>query len=272
MHNHSHAGSLNTDIVQIILGVPFVLLLVVYLFAAYTSNKSKKKWPIYRTALWIVGIALALISVTGPLAEQAHTDFVAHMVGHLFLGMLAPLLLALAAPMTLLLRTLPVKVSRKITGILRTRFVHFFQNPIVASVLNVGGLWLLYTTPLFTMMHENILVHIIIHIHIFLAGYLFTISIIYIDPTPYRKSYVYRSVVFIFALAGHAILSKYIYANPPVGSSREEAEIGGMIMYYGGDAIEIGLIVILFYHWFKETRPKAEVINPKRINGKEELI
>ncbi|WP_445678171.1 cytochrome c oxidase assembly protein [Psychrobacillus sp. FSL W7-1493] len=272
MHSHSHESSLNTDFVQIILGAPFVLLLFLYLYAVLSSNKSKKKWPIYRTVLWILGIALAMISVTGNLAQQAHTDFVAHMVGHLFLGMLAPLLLALAAPMTLFLRTLPVKISRKITGILRTRFVHFFQNPIVASVLNVGGLWLLYTTPLFAMMHEGTLVYIIIHIHIFLAGYLFTISIIYIDPTPYRKSYVYRSVVFIFALAGHAILSKYIYANPPLGISREEAEMGGMIMYYGGDAIEIGLIVILYYHWFKQTRPKAEVVNPKPINGKEELI
>lgn len=260
------------DVAEIILGAPFILLLFLYLLAVYTSNKSKRKWPKYRTLLWIIGTVLALISVTGPLAQKSHTDFVAHMVGHLFLGMLAPLLLALAAPMTLFLRTLPVKTSRRITSLLRTRFVHFFQNPIVASILNVGGLSLLYTTSLFALMHENSLVHVIIHIHIFLAGYLFTISIIYIDPTPLKKSYIYRSVVFIFALAGHAILSKYIYANPPVGVSKEEAEIGGMIMYYGGDAIEIGLIIILFYHWFKQTRPKVEIINPTPVQRKEELI
>lgn len=272
MHHHQQESGLNIDIAQILLGAPFIIMLFLYLLAVYMSNKSKRKWPKYRTLLWLVGIVLAIISVSGPLAQQAHTDFVAHMVGHLFLGMLAPLLLALAAPMTLFLRALPVKTSRSITRILRTRFIHFFQNPIVASILNVGGLWLLYTTPLFEMMHENSLLYIFIHIHIFLAGYLFTISIIYIDPTPHRKSYIYRSVFFLFALAGHAILSKYIYANPPIGISKTEAEMGGMIMYYGGDAIEIGLIIILFYQWFKQTGPKAEIINPTPINRKEELI
>lgn len=27
-----------------------------------------------------------------------------------------------------------------------------------------------------------------------------------------------------------------------------------MIMYYGGDLIEIALVYILFYQWFKKTR------------------
>lgn len=272
MHHHQHESGLNIDIAQILLGAPFIIMLFLYLLAVYMSNKSKRKWPKYRTLLWIVGIVLAIISVSGPLAQQSHTDFVAHMVGHLFLGMLSPLLLALAAPMTLFLRALPVKASRRITRLLQTRIIHFFQNPIVASLLNIGGLWLLYTTSLFALMHEHSLLHIIVHMHIFLAGFLFTISIIYIDPIPHRKSYTYRTVVFLFAIAGHAILSKYIYANPPIGVSRNEAEMGGMIMYYGGDAIEIGLIIILFYQWFKQTRPKMDVTNPTRINGKEELV
>ena len=272
MHHHQHESSININFAELLLSAPFIIMFFLYLLAVYMSNKSKRKWPIYRTLLWTIGIVLAIISVSGPLAQQAHTDFRAHMVGHLFLGMLAPLLLALAAPMTLFLRALPVKTSRRITRILRTRFVHFFQNPIVASILNVGGLWLLYTTSLFEMMHQNSLLYIFIHIHVFLAGYLFTISIIYIDPTSHRKSYIYRSVVFLLALAGHAILSKYIYANPPIGVSRTEAEMGGMIMYYGGDAIEIGLIIILFYQWFKQTSPKAEILNPTSIRRKGEFI
>lgn len=48
------------------------------------------------------------IAVIGPLSRQSHADFTIHMAGHLLLGMLAPLLNAIAAPMTLLLRTLNV--------------------------------------------------------------------------------------------------------------------------------------------------------------------
>lgn len=239
----------------------FLIVLFLYILAVAISNRTKRNWPNYRIFLWMVGLACAFITITGPLAVRAHMDFSVHMVGHLLLGMLSPLFIALSAPMTLLLRTLPVSTSRQFTRILRTPLLQFFHHPITASILNVGGLWLLYTTNLFVMMHQQMYLYVLIHLHIFLAGYLFTISLIYIDPTPKPKSYPYRSVVFLFAITGHAVLSKYIYANPPHGVSREAAELGGMIMYYGGDAIEVGMICILFYHWFKQTRSTASVSN-----------
>ncbi len=105
------------------------------------------------------------------------------------------------------------------------------------------------------MMHQNILLHLFIHLHVFIAGYLFTISIIYIDPAPHRYSYRYRAIVLIIALAGHGILSKYIYAYPPTGVVTTQAEIGGMLMYYGGDLIDIILIFIFCLQWFRASRP-----------------
>ncbi|MEI4770650.1 cytochrome c oxidase assembly protein [Psychrobacillus sp. FJAT-51614] len=247
-----------SNLVQVILVTPFLLAFILYLTAVIVSNRNKKQWPIYRIVLWIVGILSATITVIGPLAQQMHTNFSAHMIGHLLLGMLAPLFIALAAPMTLILRTLPVPLARNITYVLRSWPLQILHHPITASILNVGGLWLLYTTELFHMMHQNMLLYVTIHFHVFLAGYLFTISIIYIDPSPNRKSYMFRSVIFFIALSGHAILSKYIYANPPVGVTKAEAELGGMIMYYGGDAIEVGLICILFYQWYKHSRFRGQ--------------
>ncbi|MEW8987719.1 MAG: cytochrome c oxidase assembly protein, partial [Bacillus sp. (in: firmicutes)] len=60
----------------------------------------------------------------------------------------------------------------------------------------------------------------------------------------------HRLVVFIVSLAGHGILSKYIYTHPPHGVSIVEAKIGGMLMYYGGDVVDIVLIFIFFNHWY----------------------
>ncbi|WP_244857085.1 cytochrome c oxidase assembly protein [Oceanobacillus sp. J11TS1] len=92
-----------------------------------------------------------------------------------------------------------------------------------------------------------------------MAGYVFTIAVLYIDPIRYRYSYTYRTVVFIIALAGHGILSKYIYAFPPEGIPKYHAEIGAQVMYYGGDIIDIVLITILFYHWYQTTNPDKKV-------------
>lgn len=238
-------------------GILTLLAIGLYIGAVFVTNRRGRlrKWPWLRTASFVAGVFFATAALVGPLARQSNSDFTAHMAGHLLLGMLAPLLIAIAAPMTLVLRTLNVHLARKLSRLLQSSFVGFFTHPIVASILNIGGLWLLYTTDLYSAMHSNIWLHIVIHIHVFLAGYLFTISLIYIDPVFHRFSYIYRTVVFIVALAGHGILSKFIYAYPPEGVPVEQARVGGMLMYYGGDAVDLLLIFILFKHWYQSVRP-----------------
>ncbi|AIF44864.1 cytochrome c oxidase assembly protein [Virgibacillus sp. SK37] len=238
-----------------LLVTPFILGGIAYLIAVFVSLRKGRKWPAWRTVLALAGFFAAGIAVAGPIAGKAHMDFTFHMLSHLLLGMLGPLLIALAAPMTLILRALPVTTARKLTSLLRSTYAGIVTNPIVASILNIGGLWLLYATDLFALMHQSLLLYVIIHAHVFLAGYLFTVSLIYIDPTPHRYSFIYRMSVFIIALAGHGILSKYIYGYPPDGVSTSEAQTGGMLMYYGGDLIDLLLIFVLCLHWYRATRP-----------------
>lgn len=248
-------------VTQLLLTLPFLSSLILYIFAVALSNRRHKLWPIYRTICWTSGIFFAVIAVIGPLANRAHIDFITHMLTHLFLGMLAPLLMVLAAPMTLILRTLSVPLARRLSLILKSWPARLFTHPIVTSFLNIGGLWILYTTELYSLMHESPLLHLFIHFHVFVAGYLFTISIIYIDPIPHRIPFLYRTIVFIIAIAGHNILSKYLYAHPPNGVPLEQAEFGGMLMYYGGDAIDIVIIYILCLQWFKATRPRIRLVS-----------
>ncbi|TYR81463.1 cytochrome c oxidase assembly protein [Priestia megaterium] len=269
IHNHSHYGHeahsvhIAEFIPQLLLALPFAAALVLYIFAAVSSRRYKP-WPLYRTFFWCLGIICALAAVAGPIAHRVHTDFTVHMISHLLLGMLAPLLLVLGAPLTLVLRTLNVNLARRLSYILRSRFVRIPSHPVTAALLNVGGLWLLYTTDLYEAMHRNMLFHLFIHIHVFLAGYLFTASLIYMDPMPHRVSYLYRASVLWIALAGHGILSKYVYNQPPAGVPKAQAEAGGMLMYYGGDVIDMALIFILCLQWFRAARPRALVHEPAK--------
>jgi putative membrane protein len=231
--------------------LPFTVLLVIYVIAAV---KQGKKWPIYRSFLFYCCFLCVAISAIGPFAILSHVDFKIHMISHLLLGMVAPLLLVLAAPMTLFLRTVPVFFARKISMFLRSFPLRFLTHPIVAGVLNIGGLWLLYTTNFYAHMHEHSLIHFLVHFHIFMAGYVFTLSIIPIDPLPHRFSFLYRAIVLIFALAGHGILAKHIYAHPPLGVPVKQGQLGGMIMYYGGDIIDCVIIYLLCQKWFRSNR------------------
>lgn len=231
-------------------------LLFLYIIAAMLTGKRYRKWPVYRIALWIAGLGAVLAAAAGPLANLAHTDFRAHMAGHLLLGMLAPLLLLYAKPMTLLLRICSIPVARKISSVLKSRLLQFFGNPLLAAVLNIGGLYALYLTDLFARMHESVWLYGFVHLHVLLAGYLFTLSILAADITPHRYGFVYRSVVLILALAAHKVLSKLIYADPPAGVETAQAEAGALLMYYGGDAIDLLLIVLLCRQWYKAASKK----------------
>ncbi len=85
---------------------------------------------------------------------------------------------------------------------------------MTASVLNVGGLWILYTASLYGMMHHSFFVHVAVHIHVFLAGYLFTVSMISIDPSPASKTFTHRASVLVLALAAHGIFIKICVRSP----------------------------------------------------------
>lgn len=260
------------EYLQLILGLFFLVIIFLYLYTAVSTSRDHKKWPLYRMVFWVLGVLCIAVVVLGPLAERTLVDFRAHMLGHLLLGMLGPLFLSLAAPMTLLLRSIHVSYARKITRLHKSLYFRMIMNPIIISVLNIGGLWLLYTTNLFLLMHQSLYLHFIIHFHIFFAGYFFTQSIITIDPVPWSYSYLYRTIVLLLALASHGILAKYIYAYPPHGVQVFDAEFGAQLMYYAGDAIDVVLIYILLSKWYRADRKMMIAESKKKNLTRNELL
>ncbi|MBO0959651.1 cytochrome c oxidase assembly protein [Neobacillus sp. MM2021_6] len=259
MHNE-HIHTMIKNPYEHYLFVWFALLLLVYFFATFSSSRRFKRWSVYRTIFWILGVLCMAAAVIGPIAKHAHTDFTAHMLVHVLLGMLAPLLLVLSAPMTLFLRTVNVRIGRHFSVVLKSFPVRFLSEPFVASAINMGGLWILYTTHLYSLMHQNIILYLFIHLHVFIAGYLFTVSMISIDPTPHRTPFMYRAIVLVIALASHGILSKYIYVNPPLDVPEKQAEMGAMLMYYGGDVIDIFFIFIFCSQWYRSKKSKSKIM------------
>jgi putative membrane protein len=213
------------------------------------ASRRDRGWPPWRAACWAGGVAVAALAALGPVAD--HMDFREHMIGHVLLGMLAPLLLVLAAPVTLALRALPVAAARQITAVLRSGAVAAVTHPVVAAVLAVGGLWVLYRTGLYTasMRHPTLL--LLVHLHVFLAGWLFTASFVGPDPAPHRARLPLRATVLVLAVAAHDVLAKTLYAHPPAGVDPGGAALGAQVMYYGGAPVEIALFVLLGAEWFR---------------------
>jgi putative membrane protein len=243
--SHHHVGLVPDGTVQLLL---LTCALAGWLVAARAARRRGRAWPATRTVSWSLGLACAAVAVAGPLAAAGHADFRAHMTGHLLLGMLAPLLVVSARPVTLALGALPARSARRLAAVLRSRPVAILTHPVVAAGLDVGGLWVVYRTGLYPAAHGPL-----VQAHVFLAGVLFTASVVGRDPAPHRAALEVRAAVLVGVMAAHGILAKSLYAGPPPGVPAARAEAGAQVMYYGGTVVELALLVLLGVEWYRRT-------------------
>ncbi|MGW9403213.1 cytochrome c oxidase assembly protein [Arthrobacter sp. NPDC055585] len=226
--------------------------------AAYTAGARSNRaaaWPLYRTGAFLLGLVLALLTVLGPLPALAHTNFTWLALSHVAAGMLAPLLLVLSRPVTLALRVMDKRPARRLVRLLRSSPARFLSHAVTAAVLNVGGMFLMFRTPLLDAMTALAPVHWLVTFHLVAAGYLWTAALIGRDPNPHRAGTRLRAAVLIATAAAHNILAKSLYADPPAGVQAAAAESGAMAMYYAGGAVEIAVMVVFCLQWYRSSAP-----------------
>ncbi|WP_338072014.1 cytochrome c oxidase assembly protein [Billgrantia bachuensis] len=232
--------------------LPLVLLglvTLVYLAAARRQRLSNNGWSGWRCAFFSLGSMLLAAAVAPPVMAWAHHDLRGHMAVHLLFGMLAPLAWVLAAPVTLLLRSLPQAAARGVTALLRSLPIRSVSHPVTALLLNIGGMYLLYLTPLYAASQHSVLLNGWVHLHFLAAGYLFCWSILAgPDASPHRLGLRFRLGVLFISMAAHALLGKLMYGYlwpRGTGHGVEEIQAAAQLMYYGGDLAELLLAVAL---------------------------
>ncbi|MFF4399584.1 cytochrome c oxidase assembly protein [Streptomyces sp. NPDC001480] len=245
--------------------VPAVLVLLAaavgYLLAVRRVRRHNpaRGWPHPRSGSFLAGLVLTAVALLPPLGPAAHTDFRAHMAQHMLVGMYAPPMLVLGAPVTLLLRVLPPVRARRLTAVLHSRPARVAAHPAVALLLSTGTLGLLYFTPLYDTAMGRPAWHWLMVGHFLAAGCLFAHAVAGPDPAPARPGVRTRLVYLGVAVAVHALIAQAMYGgflidiHAPVDQVRQAAEI----MYYGGDIAELLLAAALVATWRPERRTGA---------------
>lgn len=229
-----------------------------YLLGAYRQWLAGKGWSRWRSLSFVSGSLLLGVAVSAPIMQWAHHDLLGHMAQHLVIGMLVPLAWVLAAPVTLVLRTLPVTSARRLVGLLHSLPVRIVAHPVSALMLNVGGMYVLYLTPLYAASLHVPWLHGWMLVHFLLAGYLFCWAILAApDASPHALSLRYRAAVLYVSMAAHAILGKVMYGYEWPRNTHhdiEEIRAAAQVMYYGGDAAEALLALAFFVLWYRRSR------------------
>ncbi|MCG3044448.1 cytochrome c oxidase assembly protein [Streptomyces fenghuangensis] len=247
---HLHSSGAGPGPAALLAAAASLLAVVCYLLAAARLRRRGDAWPYARDLCFASGgAALAAAAVLTPPGGP----FTAHMVRHLVVGMAAPLLLVLARPLTLALRALrPGRMRRALPAAAHSRPAAWLVFPPLAALLDVGGLWVLYRTPLWAASHDRPLLQAAVHFHVLAAGLLFTFAVCRLDPVRRRWGLPWRGAALLGAGAAHAVLAKSLYAAAPYGTAFAPADLrtGALLMYYGGDLVELALAVVLAVQWY----------------------
>ncbi|AXE85687.1 cytochrome c oxidase assembly protein [Streptomyces sp. Go-475] len=240
--------------------LPVVVLLCCLLYTAAAARLRHRgdRWPLRREAGCWLGGGLLVAAFAVPW-EAWLPPFTAHTAAHVTAGMVAPLPFVLARPVTLALRALPRPARRVLVSSTRSGPVTALVFPPVAAALDVGGLWLLYRGPLPPSLHHSPL----LLLHLFLAGLLFTFALLAVDPVRHRPGFALRAGTLLAAAAAHAVLAKGLWATGPPGTAYAPADLhlASQLMYYGGDAVEIALALLLASQWY---RAQGRSLRPHR--------
>lgn len=181
-----------------------------YLAGVWRMHRRGDGWPIYRTVFWLLGLAL-LVWVTGGVVN-VYQDYLfsMHMVGHMLLTMAIPMLLVAGAPVTLAARAIRKREDDTRGGrewilwAVHSPVARVLTNPFVAAGLFIGSLWVFYFTDFFRWSLYDHLGHEWMTAHFLITGYLFVLTLIGIDPVPYRLPYPGRLLLLIGIMAMHA--------------------------------------------------------------------
>ena len=187
-----------------------VLAVALYLVGVRRMRVRGDSWPVLRTIGWIMGWAIFVWATCGAPGVYGRVLFSAHMLLHMTVSMAAPILMVLAAPVTLALRTLTTRRDNTLgprellLGLVHSRFLTVLGNPIVAAAIFFGSLVVFYYSPLFELALRTHTGHVLMTTHFLLAGYLFAWVLVGIDPGPKRWPPSLRLVILFATISFHA--------------------------------------------------------------------
>lgn len=257
------------------IAVGLVLAAGLYLYGVHRLRLRGDRWPVSRTVLFLgPGLgSIAAVTVSGLGAYDTVLVSV-HMVQHMVLSMIAPIFLALGAPVTLALRTLGAAPRRRLLAVLHSRVARVLSFPLYAYAVFVVNPFVLYFTGLYRLTLENVLAHELVHAHFILTGCLFFWPLLGLDPLPGRWPYPARALLMVLSVPFHTVLGLTIMQSstllggdwyPSLGLSWanpwEDQKVAGGILWAGGEFVSVTMLAVLVVQWMRQSEREARRVD-----------
>ncbi|HKX14608.1 MAG TPA: cytochrome c oxidase assembly protein [Propionibacteriaceae bacterium] len=243
-----------------------------YIAGLVVLRRRGDRWPIRRSVSFLLGgigsIALATLSALGTYDTVLLSI---HMVQHMILMMVAPMFLALGAPATLALRTLPTRPRAMLLAVLHSRLARVLTFAPLVLALFIATPFALYYSQFYELTLRSGFWHAFLHLHFIIIGCLLMWPLMGIDPVPGRVSYPFRLLILFLMLPFHAFLGISIMSSTELiaedwylafnrtwsPSPLDDQYLAGGILWASGDVIALVMLIALFAQWYASSQREA---------------
>src|SRR5437763_5415666 len=257
-----------------ILALVVVLAAGLYLYGVHRLRLRGDRWPAGRTVFLGLGLGSVVLVTMSGLGTYDDTLLSAHMIQHMVLSMVAPIFLALGAPVTLALRTLPVRARRGLVALLHSRVARVLAFPLVAYALFVATPFVLYFTQLYRLTLQHDWLHELVHLHFVAVGCLFFWPLLGLDPLPGRWPYPARALLMLLSTPFHAVLGLTIMQSTDLiagdwypnlhlswADPRADQVLAGGILWAGGEIVSVTMLGVLVVQWMLDADREARRVD-----------
>ncbi|ROP34915.1 putative copper resistance protein D [Saccharothrix texasensis] len=256
---------------DLVLGVGALLLAVAYLVGVCRLRSRGDGWPVGRAVAWSAGCAVVLVVTSSGLGRFAPGTFSLHMVSHMALNMLGPVLLVLGGPLTLALRALPPGPRTWLVALVHSRAARVVTHPVVAAVVFVASFSLLYFSDLFGEAMRYHWAHQVMNLHFLVSGYVFYWLVIGVDRAPRPLPHLARLGLLFSVMPFHAffgvilmntrnVIAETYYRHlslPWVPDLLTDQRLGGGIAWTAGELPMLVVVIALLRQWAAADRREA---------------
>ncbi|MFJ8018914.1 cytochrome c oxidase assembly protein [Streptomyces sp. NPDC096311] len=250
------------------------------------------KWSVGRTIAFVLGVLTVMLMMCTKLNDYGMVMFSVHMVQHMVISMLSPILILLGAPITLALRALPVAATRGNKGprelllmFLHSRYMRIITHPAFTIPLFIASLYALYFSPIFDFLMGSKTGHIAMMCHFLAVGLVFFWPIMGVDPGPHRPGYLMRMLELFAGMPFHAFFGIALmmasapmvetYKNPPaslgIDALSDQSAAGGIAWAFSEIPSVLVLIALLFQWYASEKRQARRTDRAADRDGDKEL-
>lgn len=237
------------------------LLMCVLCLAAglygWGAIRCRGHWPVWRLLSFLAGLLMVALALLSGIDRYADELLSMHVLEHLLLILIAPVLLLWGAPVRLALSACPPAARHAIARLLRSRTMRFLTRPACGFALFTLVVLVTHLTGIYEAALRNQAIHAGEHAAYFWSGLVLLAPLLAADPIPHppgalaRFSWLMGAMVVmalpasVFLFDAHVRYPFYLASARALDTSAlADQHAAGVLMLVGGGVV-MGMLAIV---------------------------